>query len=154
MKKEYIETIAEVGVSLLSQITNFSVSSKESYKRDKPYYSDNVAVMIALVGSIRGHAVFTLSKEFACKIVSAMMGGFEVNDLDDMAKSALAELANMTIGNCGISLSKHGLTLDIGPPTVLLGEKMEISFDKMSVITIPFIFNEEEKMELNISFEE
>ncbi|MDQ2084918.1 chemotaxis protein CheX [Herbivorax sp. ANBcel31] len=156
MKEEYIDIISEAGKSLLESITGFDIQVKKAYKRDNPYYSDNVAIMITLLGSIRGHAVLTLNGEFACKIASAMMCGLEVNELDDMGKSALAELGNMVMGNCGTQLSQKGLFIDIGPPSVLIGEKMEISFDKMAIITIPFIFNEneKEKVELNISYSE
>jgi chemotaxis protein CheX len=52
------------------------------------------------------------------------MGGFELNALDEMSQSAIAELANMISGNACIQLSNNGMQIDITPPKVQVGDSV------------------------------
>lgn len=88
-------------------------------------HDQHVWIRIDIKGSVEGQVAFGLAPEVALKIASAMMGGFELNELDDMSKSAVAELANMISGNACMALSNNGLQLDITPPQVQHGAGIE-----------------------------
>lgn len=65
-----------------------------------------------------------------------MMGGMEVKDLDEIAISAIGEIGNMIMGNTSTIYAQKGLKIDITPPTIVLGEKIEIS-NKAPAIAVP-----------------
>jgi len=50
-----------------------------------------------------------------------MMMGCEVNELDDMALSAISELGNMIMGNAATIFSQNAKLIDITPPTAVKG---------------------------------
>jgi chemotaxis protein CheX len=86
-------------------------------------------------------------------IVSAMMGGAPVSSLGSLEQSAISELANMICGNAMSFFSQEGISLDITPPTLILGKQIEISAVKMRVLSIPIILNLNDHLEMNIVFE-
>ena len=70
-----------------------------------------------------------------------------------MAKSAISELANMIMGNAATLLYNRGINIDITPPSLLMGENMQITPSKMKTICIPLVISSEDKIDLDISTE-
>ena len=68
-----------------------------------------------------------------------MMMGMPVDTMDEMAKSALSELGNMIMGNTATLLFNTGVNIDITPPTLMMGEKMQISNTGIKTIGVPLI---------------
>jgi chemotaxis protein CheX len=87
-------------------------------------HTQHVWIRIDLKGDVDGQVAFGLAPEVALKIASAMMGGFELSQLDEMGQSAVAELANMISGNACIQLSNNGMSIDITPPQVQMGDTL------------------------------
>lgn len=81
-----------------------------------------------------------------------MMGGYPVNELDDIAKSAISELCNMIMGNTATLYTQQNIRVNITPPTVLTGENLEITVHKSVVLNIPLVFDSGEQMEIDISY--
>ena len=77
-----------------------------------------------------------------------MMMGMPVMELDDMARSALSELGNMMMGNAATLLFNNNISIDITPPTLLLGSAI-ISSAETSVIKVPLLYRD---YELQLSF--
>jgi len=104
---------------------------------------ENIVISIDLKKDIEGKINLIMTEPLALKIISCMMGGMNVSSVDEMGKSALGELLNMTAGNALMKLPS-GNDIDISPP--------EITFEK------DFLINDEchtfsvdnEKMYLNI----
>ena len=69
------------------------------YLKKSPYASGSIVVIIGLTGDIKGQVIFSLDKQAACSISSKMMMGLAVEELDEMAKSAISELMNMILGH-------------------------------------------------------
>ena len=70
-------------------------------------------------------------------IVGKMMGGMEVTELDEMSKSAIAELGNMITGNALARFEKENLHLDISPPTVMTGKGITIGWPMRRGLLVP-----------------
>lgn len=51
-------------------------------------------------------------------------------------------------------LSKEGISLDITPPSFILGKQIEVPAMKMRVLSIPMIVTGIEELEMNIVFED
>jgi chemotaxis protein CheX len=71
-----------------------------------------------------------------------MMGGMKVGELDFMAKSALGELANMTIGSAIMKL-RWDKTINLSPPTVIIGEAMNLTLSGNYSVKLMFNLNSE-----------
>lgn len=154
MKVEYINPFIEASLSVISQTSGFKPAVGKVYIKNSPYGGDGVIILIGLTGQISGNVVISLSKNLACKIASAMMFGMPVPELDEMAKSAIAELCNMILGHTANIFSNANMNIDITPPTVLTGENMQFSPSKAVTVCVPLNFEDGEAMLIDISYKE
>ena len=87
------------------------------YLKNKPYKASPVSVSITIFGAFEGEVVYSMEEPAGCAIVSKMMMGMPVPSLkDDMAKSAVSELANIISGNVATIFSGKNMVVDIKPP--------------------------------------
>ena len=87
------------------------------YLKSKPYKASPVSVSISIIGAFEGEVVYSMEEPAGCHIVSKMMMGMPVPTLqDDMAKSAVSELANIISGNVATIFSGKNVVVDIKPP--------------------------------------
>lgn len=152
MKEEYINPFIKASTNIISEITGITPQLGKVYLKNTPYKSENILVLIGLTGKINGNVVITFSHETACKITSAMMMGMPVTEIDEMAKSAIGELCNMILGNTATIFSNNGVEIDITPPTILIGENMQLSIHKSVIICIPIMLDDGCKIEMDISY--
>jgi len=151
MKVEYINPFIEASRIVINQILGTEPTVGKPYIKTTPYTSENVVTIIGVTGVIRGNVVVAFSRETVFAIASTMMGGMPVQELDEMTKSAIAELCNMILGNTATILSKNNLSIDITPPTVLTGDNLEFSPTKGVVICIPLNLENGATIEININ---
>lgn len=154
MKVEYINPFIQASQDVINQTTGLTPTVGKIYIKDMPYGGDNVVVLIGLTGAIQGNVTISLRKTLACKIASAMMGGMPVSELDEIAKSAIAELGNMILGNTANIFYKNNIGIDITPPTVLTGENMQFSSSKSAIVCIPLEFSDGENINIDITYKE
>lgn len=87
--------------------------------------TEHVNVLIELTHGLKGSIILGLSKEAALEIVSGLMGGMEITELDEMGQSALSEFMNMLSGNAiGKAASEVNKLIDISTPTISSGEEI------------------------------
>lgn len=154
MKVEYINPFIEASKDIIAQTTGLNPVVGKVYLKNEPYKGDKVVVLIGLTGEIQGSVVISLSSSLACSIASAMMGGMPVPELDELAKSAIAELSNMILGNTANIFSKNKINIEITPPTLLTGQNLQFGPSKSVIICIPFEFGNGETMDIDISYKE
>lgn len=152
MKAEYINPFVEISTDIIKKTTGLCPVLGKIYVKDTPYKSDNVLVMIGLTGKISGSVVINFSKNVACNIASAMMMGMPVPELDEIAKSAIGELCNMILGNTATVFSQKGINIDITPPTILIGDNIELTVHKSLIVCVPILFEDGTKVEIDISY--
>jgi len=154
MNIEYINPFIEASQTVLKQIAGIEAKLGKVYLKDSPYFSDSILVMVGLTGKIRGQAMFTMKSEVGMFVASSMMGGMPVTELDEISKSAIAELTNMILGNTATILYNKGFAIDITPPTCLFGENLQISNNKLKVVCIPLMLDENKSIEIDLAVEE
>ncbi|SHH83107.1 chemotaxis protein CheX [Clostridium grantii] len=154
MNDKYIQPFIDAGQSVISQVTGLNTTLGEIYTKEVPYNSDSVVVLIGLTGQIYGSVIISLTKSLGCKIASIMMMGMPVNELDEIAKSAISELCNMMLGNTAANLYKNNITVDITPPTVFTGSNMQVTPSKAITTCIPFILDDGEIINIDVSYKE
>jgi chemotaxis protein CheX len=153
MNIEYINPFIEASQTVIKQIASMDAKLGKVYLKTAPYRSEDIIIMVGLTGKIRGQAVFSMTRELGMKIASFMMMGMEVTEFDELSKSAISELANMIMGNAATILYNRGINIDITPPSLLMGENMQITPSKMRTICIPLLMDNNDKIELDISSE-
>jgi len=153
MKNDCIILFAEACRSVMKSAANMDITIGEQYVKTSPFASNTIAVIIGITGDIKGQVIFSMSVDVACDIASSMMLGMQVNELDELSKSAVTEAANMILGNAATLLYNKGIKIDITPPTLLTGENMQVStINKMETRCIPLNISTGGKMELDIAF--
>jgi|GEM_PF-720644 len=103
--------------------------------------AEDINIHLGLTQGLKGSIVIGLTLEAALYIISAMMGGMQVTELDDMGKSALGEFTNMLGGTTLGKLNSETL-IDISPPTLAIGKKMFLMLSKAPSKKIFFKLND------------
>jgi Predicted inhibitor of MCP methylation, homolog of CheC len=154
MNIEYINPFIEASQTVLKQVVNVDARLGKVFLKNSPYQGESILIIVGITGKIRGQAIFTMSKGVAFRIASAMMMGMPVDELNEISKSALSELTNMILGNTATLLYNKGIGIEITPPSLLLGENLQISQSKMKTICIPLYLSDDEVLEIDISVQD
>ncbi|HEU4962979.1 MAG TPA: chemotaxis protein CheX [Bacilli bacterium] len=149
MHGQIIVPFLESAQQVLQMMTTVQMVPGQVEPAAPDLHDQHVWIRIDLKGSVEGQVAFGLAPDMALKIASAMMGGFELNALDEMSKSAVAELANMISGNACIALSNSGVQLDITPPQVQHGESLEKPMQEIAY-AVPLELQEMGIMEIKL----
>jgi chemotaxis protein CheX len=98
--------------------------------------TDEVTVLINIVGQIQGVVLLELSRKTGVNFVSQMMGQ-SFSEFDSLAQSGIAELGNVISGKATVELSKTGVDSTISPPTMILGKGTQISTIDFQRLVVP-----------------
>ncbi|HEY5583304.1 MAG TPA: chemotaxis protein CheX [Ruminiclostridium sp.] len=153
MKVEYINPFIEAAQGVFEAILNIDAKLGKINLKYSPFSVSSMVIMIGMVGEIRGQVCLELTFETAEKIVSTMMGDIIVETMDEISKSAIAELGNMIMGSACTIFSKNKINIDITPPAILTGDKINIS-NKAATITIPMTLENYGNININVTADE
>ncbi len=107
-----------------------------------------VNVLLGFSGGMRGSLVLGCSQLLAREIVSRMMGGATVLELDEMGRSALAELANM-LGGSALGYVDTDTAIELSPPTLITGQRLHLLISQ--VVSTRLVYSLEEE-QLTLSY--
>ena len=108
----------EVFSTMLSAELRFA----ESYRDKGPSHPlDGVICLIGMAGEWTGTGTISCSAEFACRIASQMLMA-EYTVVDAEVLDAVAEIANMILGNVKTALEKSLGTMGMSIPTAIFGK--------------------------------
>jgi chemotaxis protein CheX len=136
MKAEFVNPFVTSAFQVLQTETRSEVSKGAVSLEDSPLVSDEVTVLIGVVGRAQGLVMYGMSEKTAKAIVSAMTGE-TVAVFDQMAESAIAELGNVITGLASGELERAGYPCKIAPPSVVLGKGTSISTLSIKRLMIP-----------------
>jgi chemotaxis protein CheX len=120
--------LAQFGVT---GVTKAGLSVKEEM-----VITADVTAFIGVVGALRGNIAYSCSKDTAQKLASTLMMGMAVTELDEMGRSAVAELANLFTGNAASLLAEQNTLIDITPPSVLVGEEIFLVLSSAKTLVV------------------
>ncbi|MDT0126515.1 chemotaxis protein CheX [Paenibacillus sp. RRE4] len=149
MKAEVINPFLESARNVFEQLIQVSPSTGNLGVKNVEYIADHVWIVIGMTGQLSGNIVFGIQETVALKIVSAMMGGFVITEMDDMSKSAISELGNMISGNASTILSNQGVVVDITPPQVMQSEILA-KFNATKALSIPLMMDGIGEMDIQV----
>lgn len=136
MKAEFINPFASAMLHVFQKEFDMGVMREPLNLQQGPLTGGEVNIIVGVTGPLEGQVIYTFSDRAALKIASALMME-EVTTLDELAKSALAELGNMITGNAAIGLSENGYACTLTPPTLLTGKELIVTTFS-PVLNVPF----------------
>jgi chemotaxis protein CheX len=141
VKAEYINPFLESARIVLEQVIQIRPTTGQLGIKDVKFVEKYIWIQIGMTGQMKGDIVFGLHEEVALKLVSAMMGGYHITEMDEMTKSAISELGNMISGNASTILFNQGVRVDITPPK-LVQSISAAGFTPKKALTIPLIMDQ------------
>ena len=153
MRIEYINPFVEASFDILNEVLQTTVKRGQLYLKKLGESMKGVAVVVGVIGNLKGRIVFDLSEETAIKIASKL-NGEEFKTFDEMARSTISEIANMITGRSVTKLEKDKLNFSFTPPTLITGENLNIyEYADMEAPIIP-IDTGLGIIEINMAFKE
>jgi len=152
MDVKHVNPFMESFANVMPQLGFCGARTGNICTKEKEVIGSGIMIILGIVGDIRGNVVYSITTEDAKQLASTMMMGMPVEELDDMAKSALSELTNMLTANAATAFSNIGIIIDISTPTMMQGENMSIKMGSGEILCVQLLADEI-PMEINISFE-
>lgn len=153
MKAEHINPFIGASQNIIKILCNIDAKIGKVHSRTLTEPYNQLLIIIGLIGKIKGRVSFEMPTDTAKNIASIMMSGMPVEELDEISRSAICEMANMIMGNASTMFSNIGLSIDITPPTLITGEKIEMQ-SKVATIVVPLELETIGIINLNISAED
>lgn len=156
MRVEYINPFVESAYNVLKEVLNTEVNRGELYLKSTSMPVLGVAAVVGLAGDVEGRVLFDMTRETAIQIASSMLEGMEmekIEELNDMGKATITELANMITGQSVTKLHNLGFKFDLTPPAIFTGENMEVSDTGVEALIVPMEVPQG-KIEINVAIRE
>lgn len=137
--------------TVMSQIGFQNISRGKITLKDKLTRSLGITVLVGITKDVRGNIAYNISDETARFIASTMMCGMPVDTLDDMAQSAISEMANMITANAATNLHAMGITVDISTPSLSVGDGFTVKISNKEYLSVEMIIGTQ-IVEINMAF--
>jgi chemotaxis protein CheX len=136
MNVKFLNPFVDAAVEVLKAEAKANISKGTITLQKSALTSDEVTVLINLVGQVQGVVLFGMSEKLGMNIVSLMMSQ-EFTEFDNLAQSGVAELGNVISGRATVMLSEAGYKSTISPPTMIKGKGVQISTLDFPRIVVP-----------------
>ena len=120
--------------------------------KKRNFTGSGIIIIVGMVGQLKGNVVYVIGAEAAKKIASVMMNGKPVEALDDMAKSALGELANMLAAHAATAFSAMKMLIKISTPACFEGNDITVTMSASKVFGVQMLVDDM-PIDVNISLE-
>ena len=138
MDVNYINPFLKALQYVMQMVFGIQPEFGKVYLKKAPF--QGYTVNLKVNGEVDGVFALVMNGNTAKKIVTKMLGQ-EIEQMNDMAISAISELGNMIIENACTLYYQKGLHINIFTPEVVVGETED--FKKPAVICVPIQLNNE-----------
>ncbi len=121
MDANFINPFLSALTNVMPQLGFKSVARGKIFTKEQVVDSLGVTIQVAITSQPGGNVIFNMSEQTAKKLSSTMMMGMPVDNFDDVAQSAVGEMANMVISNATTALNQGGFSIKIASPVIALG---------------------------------
>jgi chemotaxis protein CheX len=124
-REDIVEILHTTTESVFSMMLNLAATPQQDRQESRdPAPGEGVIAMVGITGDWTGMGQIYCSAEFACQLAGALlMSAYSAVDADVL--DAVAEVANMIIGNVKTSLEERLGPLGLGVPTVIYGRNYQ-----------------------------
>lgn len=137
---EYINPFLLAMKNVTEQVCQVQMQIGKPFLKEVNYDAKTMLIMIGVTGDVKGQIIMAFPNSVVLEIASRMCT-MPVTQIDEMVKSAIGELGNMTMGNAATLLASGGVGIDITPPTMYTGA-VSITNLVSKIICIPMTFAE------------
>jgi chemotaxis protein CheX len=137
MKVDYINPFIESATEILRATTGMEVTRGKPSVDSGSFHAPEVCVVLGIIGDLSGQVIYGVSLPCALGIACKMMGEVEVKEMDELSRSAVAELGNMMAGNATSRFEKMSISMNISPPTVMIGQSVTIGWPLHRALVVP-----------------
>jgi chemotaxis protein CheX len=102
------------------------------------FVTEDVTVILSLVGAVDGTVFYTMSADTAMKLASVMMAD-NFQEFSYLAQSGIAELGNVITGRASMILSQTGFECTISTPSLIIGKGAMISTLDYPRLVVPLV---------------
>ncbi len=152
MRVEYINPFVEAAFNVLKEVLGEEIKRGELFLKSTSQPVLGVAAIVGLAGDVEGRVLFDMTKETALAVASKM-NGETLQEMDDLGKATITELANMITGQAVTKLHELGFKFDLTPPAIITGTNMEVSDTGVEALIVPVELSEG-KIEINVAVRE
>lgn len=145
---KYVQQVLNGTVQSISTVLPLKTEISAPSLIENSYNQTEISVLIGLVGDLKSRVIMDTTLEKVSAIGEAMFG---MPIEGEMVESFCGELGNMIAGNLCTVLEKEGLTLDISPPTVMVGQVKITGFKQAFQLPVLFEDGTEMKVLLTIN---
>lgn len=136
MNVKFLNPFVEAAFEVLQAETAIRLERGELSLEKSAYLTDDVSVLLSLVGSVEGTVIYSMNETTAAALASLIMGERLVR-FDGLAQSGIAELGNVITGRASIKLSQAGYHSDISTPTLVVGRGAAVSTLDFARLVVP-----------------
>jgi chemotaxis protein CheX len=136
MNVKFLNPFVEAAYEILGFETHQSVQRGDLRLDHGSYQTDDVTVIISLVGAVDGTVFYSMSKDVAVGLASVLMGE-KFDSLDRLAQSGIAELGNVITGKASMKLAQAGFESNISTPSLIIGKGATISTLEFPRLIVP-----------------
>ena len=139
MQQSTIERICTASHEVFNTMLAMEIVNGEAYvEKEASPSSEGVVALIGLAGEWVGTASLSCSAPFACRIASQMLM-MDAQSVDSDVLDAVAEVANMIIGNVKTELERDLGPMGMSIPTIIFGKNFSArSAGSEEWLTVPF----------------
>ena len=137
MKEEFVNPFLSPAITVWEKELGQPLTLDSAKAVSHRYTTNDITAVIGITGKLKGNVLYEFRKGTA-KAVAETMIGEEIERLDELAMSALGELANMISGNAATMLAQSGYQCDISPPMMLEPKGSTLTFTTGSQIQVLF----------------
>ncbi len=138
MNVKFLNPFVDAAHDILSFETHQSVQRGDLRLDAGAYQTDDVTVIISLIGAVDGTVFYSMSKEVAVGLASTLMGE-KFESLDRLAQSGIAELGNVITGQASMKLATAGYESNISTPSLIIGKGATISTLEFPRLIVPLV---------------
>ncbi len=150
---KHINPFLQSAISIVEQTTMMKMSVGKPTVSELVFGEDRFILQVGVTGVLKGQVLIVMTTDSAKNLASKMMMGMPVEQLDDMATSALSELSNMIMGNTATIFSTQGILMDITPPMAVSGSNLKMQTN-VQALSIPLSLEGTEVMSIYLCVSE
>jgi chemotaxis protein CheX len=138
MNVKFLNPFVNSAHEIFSMELHENVERGELCLENDLYVTDDVTVVLSLIGTVEGTVFYSMSLECARQLASTLMGE-TFDELNRLAQSGIAELGNVITGRASMRLAEAGYDAHISTPSLIIGKGATISTLEYPRLIVPLI---------------
>ena len=138
MKVKFLNPFVDSACEILKLELCEMVERGDLHLENELYVTDDITVILSLIGSVEGTVFYSMSTDLAVQMTSRLMGG-TFDALDKLVQSGIAELGNVITGRASVKLAEAGYDADISTPSLIMGRGATVSTLDHPRLIVPLI---------------